>query len=129
MAIDPAHRLGPQVQTQIDGDDKLAALQGADQRAEAILVARFAFGAVVVVVMEIDGLQMAGGLVFLANRVVEVHRDHLGYADSFGLGHHPSNLIGAQHRPDVVGLPGADAETVSHIGRVGCLDKLALQGG
>src|SRR5438093_7559033 len=54
---------------------------------------------------------------------------HLGYADSFGLGHHPSNLIGAQHRPDVVGLPGADAETVSHIGRVGCLDKLALQGG
>ena len=37
--------------------------------------------------------------------------------------------MGAQHRPDVVGLPGADAETVSHLGRVGCLDKLALPGG
>jgi hypothetical protein len=79
--------------------------------------------------MKVDGFQVASCLVFLANRVVEVEVHNLGDAGLLRLTNHPGDLLGAQGRPHIVGLPGADAQTVGHIGRIGGVDKLALQSG
>jgi hypothetical protein len=79
--------------------------------------------------MQSDRLQRAGGLVVLAHRVVAGEGERPGRPGSLRLGKPPSDLLGASGCPHVVGLPGAEAETVGPIGHLGGVDKLARQGG
>jgi len=68
LAIEPTHCLFPQIEPQVDGGHVRSDPHGTDHIAEAVLVARFGFGAFAVVEEPIDRLQMAGVLVSFSPR-------------------------------------------------------------
>ena len=124
-----AHRLGPQVQTPRDGAPQRAQAQRTHQRTPAVLVAGCACAPVVMVVMHIARLQLARGLVWLAQRVGELDVPDRGRPAWLGRRHPPGGVLGSAGRTPLVGLPGAEAPTVGPLRRRGGVDTLARQSG
>jgi len=110
VAVEPTHRLFPQIEPQVDRGHIGAHPHGTGDVAEAILV-----GACAVVEKPIDRLQMASVLVFLAQGIVDVDVDNLGRTDALPFGDEPGHLMSPQGRSHRVGLPGADAQAIGHI--------------
>ena len=71
LAVETAHGLCPQVESQIDGGYVWANAHRADHIAKRVLVARLGFGAFAVVEEPIDGLYVTRVLVLLAEGVVD----------------------------------------------------------
>src|SRR4051794_1510916 len=126
-AVEPSHGLGPQVQTQLERGREAADPRRAFQVAKGLVVAGPLRCRFVMIVEPIDRLQATGLLVFLAQRIVQVEEYHLGQATTAGLVEQPSEVASAQAVPNQVGRPGADAEKIGPVGRVGGVEELALQ--
>ena len=92
------------------------------------MVAGLARGGFVVIVEPVDGLHMRRLLVLLAQGVVEVDIQNLGETPPLGFGHQPLDLVAAQSRPNVLGVPGTDPKEIRPVGRVGGVEELPLQG-
>jgi len=79
-----------------------------------------------VVVMNVNDLQPPGIAMLLADRVVNVEVDFFSLTTFLTLLDGEGDLRLKQLCTDALGVPGADPQKVSPIGRVGRLDELAL---
>jgi hypothetical protein len=128
MAIEPPHRLVPQVEPQVDRGREVADTQGAFQIAKGLVVAGTTRGGFVVIVEPVDRLDVCGLLVLHAERVIEVDVQDFGKAPRLGQLQQPRDLMASEGIPHLRDGPGTDPEEIGPVGGVGGVEELPLQG-
>ena len=129
VAVEPPHRLVPQIEPQVGRGREVADAQGTFQVAKGLVVAGLARGGLVVIVEPVDRLDVRGVLVLLAERVVEVDVEDLGQAACWAPPSNQATWWSRRSIPELSDGPGTLPEEIRPVGRIGGVEELALQGG